>query len=189
MSGPTKGKKMTDSSLPVDILVNEHRLIIQAVEGIKKKISETQTNQSVNPNDITVIVDFFRTYADRFHHGKEEGILFRALSQKRLKADDDKTMKDLMQEHAFARRTVTALETEKENYISGNKKALKQIIDMLSTLTTFYPEHIEKEDKHFFYPCMEYFSEQEQQEMITQFQSFNCQFTDKRYAQIISKSL
>ena len=69
---------------PVDILINEHKLILQAVEGIKKETQKKQSNNNFDPEIITTAVDFFRTYADRFHHGKEEGILFSELTRKRL---------------------------------------------------------------------------------------------------------
>ena len=65
-------------SLPVDVLITEHKLILRAVELIKKEATKMHANKKVNPNFITAAVDFFRTYADRFHHGKEEGILFRS---------------------------------------------------------------------------------------------------------------
>jgi len=52
-----------------------------------------------------------------------------------------------------------------------------------------YPAHIEKEDKHFFYPCMEYFSVLERQNMLTSFLEFNQNFTEKRYKQIIDSLL
>jgi len=58
-------------SLPVDMLVNEHKLIIQAVDAIKKRISVIEASQTVDSHGIMVMVDFFRVYADRFHHGKE----------------------------------------------------------------------------------------------------------------------
>ena len=132
------------------------------------------------------MVDFFRTYADKYHHGKEEGILFKELAQKKLNENDRKIMNELIQEHAFARRTVTALESAKESYILGKEEALKNITDHLTTLTKFYPAHIEKEDKHFFYPCMEYFSQQEQKNMLTRFQDFDQNFTNKKYLRIIN---
>lgn len=175
-------------SLPVDILVNEHKLIMQAVDVIKKKISIIEASQMIDPHGIRVVVDFFRVYADRFHHGKEEGILFRALYQKKMNESNTKVMKDLMQEHAFARKTVTALEKSNQIYVSGNKEVVKEILEILSTLSTFYPMHIEKEDNHFFYPCMEYFSPDEREQMISEFQQFNSNFTDNRYAQVV-KSL
>ena len=175
-------------SLPVDMLVNEHKLIIQATEVIKKKMDIIKTSQNVDPNNITAMVDFFRVYADKFHHGKEEGILFRELYQKKMIETDTKIVKDLMQEHAFARKTVSALEKAKDSYVLGKKEALKEMLEILSTLSIFYPMHIEKEDKHFFYPCMEYLSPEERKQMMNQFQQFNSNFTDNRYMQVV-KSL
>ncbi len=173
-------------SLPVDILVSEHKLILQAVDSIRNEVQQIQINRAVNPNFIATIVDFFRTYADKFHHGKEEGILFRALSRKQLNEADQKMMKDLMGEHAVARRTVTSLDNAEQEFVCGKEGALDNILNLLSTLLKLYPEHIEKEDKHFFYPCMVYFTEQEKQEMQSNFLIFNQDFTDKKYKQIIS---
>jgi hemerythrin-like domain-containing protein len=172
-------------SLPVEILVTEHKLILQAIDRLRKEGEKIQSSLAINPNFVTTAVDFFRTYADRFHHGKEEGILFRELSQKKLSESDHKVMTELMLEHAFARRTVTALDSAKEKYISGNKEALKDVLELLNALIKLYPTHIEKEDKHFFYPCMEYFSQAERQNMTTSFLAFNQNFVDKRYKQII----
>jgi|YelNatPaOPRAMG01_1025707.scaffolds.fasta_scaffold21120_6 hemerythrin-like domain-containing protein len=173
-------------SMPVVVLIDEHKLILQAVAFIKAKITETKTSKTVNPNLITTIVDFFRTYADRFHHGKEEGILFNELLHKQLSESDKKTMNELIMEHVFARRTVTALENAKGSYVSGKNESLNAILDSLETLVDFYPKHIEKEDKHFFYPSMTYFSSQEQESMLKKFEEFNRSFTDKRYNQVVN---
>jgi hemerythrin-like domain-containing protein len=109
-------------SLPVDVLVTEHKLILQAVGLIEREIEQIQNNNAVDHNFIATAVDFFRTYADMFHHCKEEGILFRELSQRQLKDTDQKIMKDLMMEHTFARRTVTALEKANEDMFLDKKK-------------------------------------------------------------------
>ena len=97
-------------------------------------------------------VDFFRTYADRYHHGKEEGILFNDLYKRKLSEADAAVMRELILEHATARRTVITLEKQEANYISGNAEALGSILESLITLIELYPRHIEKEDKHFFFP-------------------------------------
>ena len=173
--------------LPVDMLVTEHKLILQAVEKIKKEIGQIEATNAVTPIYLTTAVDFFRTYADRFHHGKEEGILFKALSQRNLNETDQKGMMELMVEHGVARRTVTALDNTKEEYIAGKQEALKTILDLLNTLVKLYPAHIEKEDKHFFYQSMAYFTEQEQNQMQTSFIMFNQNFTDKKYKQVIDQ--
>jgi len=171
--------------LPVDVLIEEHKLIIQPISIIDKEITRIETQAVVDQNVVSTTVDFLRTYADRFHHGKEEGILFKGLSQKKLSEQDHQVMTELVMEHAFARRTVKALETAKENYFLGKKEALKELLESLKALVKLYPEHIKKEDTRFFYPCMEYFSEAERQNMMASFLTFNQNFTDKRYKQII----
>ena len=171
--------------LPVEILIDEHRLIERFVKLLKKEMEKIIETQKVEPNFIVVAVDFFRTYADRYHHGKEEGILFKGLSQKKLSATDDKMMLELIMEHAYARRTVNNLEGLKETYLAGKVDALKDILQLLKALVELYPTHIEKEDEHFFFPSMKYFTQLEQEEMLNKFVEFNRDFTNKKYQQVI----
>jgi hemerythrin-like domain-containing protein len=102
-----------------------------------------------------------------------------------MRKTDKKIMTELMAEHAIARRTVNALENAKQQYVPGKTDNLDKLLDSLNALTKLYPTHIEKEDKHFFYPSMEYFTEIEQNQMMANFVNYNKEFTDKRYEQII----
>jgi hemerythrin-like domain-containing protein len=173
-------------SVSVTMLIDEHKLILRAVDAIKAKVEEIEATKKVNPDLISTIVDFFRTYADRFHHGKEEGILFNELFHKQLSDADRKATNELIMDHVFARQTVTALENAKESYVAGKTEALGTLLESLRTLMEFYPKHIEKEDKHYFYPSMAYLSAQEQEDMLKKFLEFNRSFTDKLYSQIVN---
>jgi hemerythrin-like domain-containing protein len=88
-------------------------------------------------------------------------------------------------EHAYARRTVNNLESFKETYLAGNVDTLKDILQMLNALVELYPAHIEKEDEHFFYPSMKYFSQIEQQDMLAKFVEFDQNFTNQKYEQVV----
>lgn len=171
--------------LPVEILTNEHRLIEYTVGVIKKERQKISSTGKVDPNFIVTAVDFFRTFADRYHHGKEEGILFNALSKRKLSDEDAKMMRELILEHASARKLVFTLEKEKENYVGGDPEALGVILQSLDALVELYPRHIEKEDKHFFLPVMQYFTSREQEDMLNKFEEYNRTFTDHRYRQTI----
>jgi len=171
--------------LPVEVLISEHRLIGHAVGVLKKEQQKTVATSKVDTNFIVAAVDFFRTYADRYHHGKEEGILFNALSRRKLSEADANMMRELILEHAYARKTVFNLEKLKESYIAGQSGALSGIVESLNALIELYPKHIEKEDKHFFYPSMQYFTEREQEQMLQKFHEYNRTFTDNRYRQTI----
>ncbi len=171
--------------LPVEALISEHRLITYTVEVLNKEQQKIDASGKVDPNFIVNMVDFFRTYADKYHHGKEEGILFNALFKMKLSSKDAAMMQELIMEHATARRTVTRLETLQTRYIGGDFKSLEGILESINTLIELYPTHIENEDKHFFYPVMLYFTEKEQHEMLQKFLEYNQNFTDNRYKQVI----
>ncbi len=166
--------------LAVDELVDEHRLIERMV-----KLVDAKSKLAVDVDFLVVAVDFFRTFADKYHHGKEEGILFNALSHKWLSTENKKVMNELILEHAIARKTVNSLEASKEDHLKGNPKAIEEIKKSLFTLTQLYPAHIAKEDKIFFPAATKYFSKQEQEEMLNQFEEFTRDFTKRRYEQII----
>ncbi len=171
--------------LPIIMLVDEHKLIIQAVDIAKVGLSKISQDRSLSADEISIMVDFFRTYVDRFHHGKEEGILFSELSRKQLSETDKKLMNELIEEHVLARRTVKALEQACQALASDKEGSLDAVKKSLETLTTLYPAHIEKEERRFFHSSTSYFSSQEQEEMLTKFREFDQSFTDKRYSQII----
>ena len=173
--------------LPVDLLVQEHRIIERMVPPIKKELSRMEVTQDVNPNFIDVTVDFIRTYADHCHHGKEEGILFRELAKKRLSEKHAATMKELIEEHVYARKTTRNLESAKERFVNGNPEALKEVRKFLTDLAEFYPRHIEKEDKTFFYPVMEYFTAQEQETMLQESYEFDRKLIHEKYTKTIAE--
>ena len=64
---------------PIGPLMWEHRLIEQMVVLLRGEIDRITSRKTVNVILVEQAVDFFRTYADRTHHGKEEDILFRRL--------------------------------------------------------------------------------------------------------------
>jgi hemerythrin-like domain-containing protein len=155
--------------LPVALLMMEHRLIERMITVLKTELEVmTSTNK---PNLVLVdsIVDFIRTYADRTHHGKEEDILFRELGRKKLPAEYQHTMDELVMEHVFGRRETLALVEAKVRYLKGDIGALGEMARHMGTLVDFYPKHIEKEDKSFFIPVMDHFNIKERDAMCLEF--------------------
>jgi hemerythrin-like domain-containing protein len=60
----------------IGLLMIEHRLIEQIIHALDTESQHISHDNIVHPLFIYNAVDFFRTYADQFHHGKEEDILF-----------------------------------------------------------------------------------------------------------------
>ena len=167
--------------MPIGPLMAEHRLIERMIIILRDELNKIQKTEKIDPIFIDNAVDFIRTYADQTHHGKEEDILFRELEKKDISKEHEKIMKELINEHIFARKTTGELVEAKEKYVKGDKEAIKTIIDKINTLIGFYPKHIEKEDKHFFIPIMEYFNKEEQDAMLQEGQVFDRKMIHRNY--------
>ncbi len=167
--------------------MREHRIIERLIKLINEEINNIKKTNKVNSGFIQISVDFFRTYADRTHHGKEEGILFRDLEKKKISSDLKSTIIKLTQDHQYARKIVTDLSNQNNKYIQGKTSSIKEITTNLEKLVTLYPVHIETEDKEFFYPSMDYFTEKEQQKMLQEFYDFDKKMIHEKYLQIVEQ--
>lgn len=171
--------------MPIGPLMIEHRLIESMIALMKEELERIRSSKRVNSRFVDTAVDFLRMYADRTHHGKEEDILFRELSKKALTREHQKIMDELVEEHKIARKTVSSLIDANTHYIQGDNKVVDEILRLLEKLVNFYPEHIRKEDKDFFIPCMKYFSQQEQQEMLDEFWEFDRKMIHEKYKKVV----
>ena len=168
-------------------LMIEHRLIERMISIIKDALMQIDSTQEVDPVFVDIAVDFIRTYADRTHHGKEEGILFRDLSKRALSAEDQRVMKELIEEHVFGRQATKALAEANMRYRNGDKSALQDVADKLRTISEFYPKHIEKEDKVFFPASMAYFKDEEDQSMLEEFWEFDRKMIHEKYRSVVEE--
>jgi hemerythrin-like domain-containing protein len=167
--------------------MREHRLIEHMIALMRSEASTIASDRKTDPVFIETAVDFFRTYADRCHHGKEEDILFVQLKGKGLRADHEEIVTELLAEHRIGRQTVRELLDANDRYKSGSLAALDEIGKLLGFLIDFYPAHIAKEDKSFFYPCMEYFTKQELDAMLGQFWEFDRKLIHEKYGTTIAE--
>ena len=174
---------------PIGPLMWEHRLIEQMVDLLRLEIDRITSRKTVNVILIEQAVDFFRTYADRTHHGKEEEILFRDLAQKKMSPEHGKIMDELVREHIHGRERVRKLIEAKDLYANGYADALPHMAMELKELVAFYPKHIEKEDKHFFFPCLDYFTQAEQDRMLREFRAFDQNMIHEKYRTVVETFL
>jgi hemerythrin-like domain-containing protein len=177
---------------PIGPLMIEHRLIERLLLLVQREFQRIRDNIAVDPEfafvDLEFIdtaVDFIRIYADRCHHGKEEDILFKALAEKNLAPEHRRTMEDLIKEHAWARETTAGLVKAKDGYLMEKSGALDDLMDHLEKLVEFYPRHIDKEDKHFFIPCMTYFSDAEKTELLARMHEFDRKLIHEKYRGVV----
>ena len=180
----TDRKKM----MPIGPMMIEHRLIERMIAVMRAELDRFLREKKADPEIIMTFVDFVRTYADRCHHGKEEDILFRELGKKELSKEHRETMGQLIKDHQWARQQTKDLVEATEKYAGGDEGMFLVITARLKALADFYPQHIEREDKHFFLPVMRYFSEEEKEAMLREGFEFDQSLIHDKYRQIVEQS-
>jgi hemerythrin-like domain-containing protein len=167
----------------IDPLLEEHKVIGSTLAVFKAELEKIAEQRRVDPISIDMSIDFVRTYIDLVHHGKEENILFRELGKKNLAAEHSALMNELLLEHKYSRTIVGRWMGATERYFDGEDNA-EEIGGCLQELIEFYPQHIAKENKHFFIPVLEYFSQEEQNRMIQEFEVFDDKILHWKYRKV-----
>ncbi len=171
--------------MPIGPLMKEHRLIERMIRLMAQRLTVMEEERKADLDFIGIAVDFIKNYADARHHGKEEDILFRKLREKELSPEHRRIIDELIQEHVMGRDRVKQLVGAKEEYRNGETRALEDMKNHMRTLVDFYPKHIEKEDKHFFLPCMDYFNDEEKAAMLKEEEEFDAGLAQPDYARVI----
>lgn len=173
--------------MPIGPLMIEHRLIERMIAVMKTALERFEKENTLDLPLLDIAIDFFRNYADRCHHGKEEHILFRDLKTKHMEPDHKRILDELIEEHQFARETTAKIVDAKKRIFHETAQATEKIAGYLKQLIEFYPKHIEKEDKRFFIPIMKYFSKKEQDALLEEEYEFDKNFIHVLYRELIAK--
>jgi hemerythrin-like domain-containing protein len=171
---------------PIGALMREHRLIERMVNFLVEQSKVISESRKVDTHSIDIAIDFFRTYAARAHHGKEEDILFRELAKKPLLPDHNQIMQELIQEHVLAGEMVSALHQANKGY-SANSGTWSEVVKPINDIITLYPEHIRKEDERFFYPTLTYLTKGEQDAMLQEFWEFDRKMIHEKYQRVVEQ--
>ena len=129
-------------SPPIKKLVNEHVLIKRLVTMIPQVIDKLDVVSEEGRQVIIGSIDFICSYADKYHHAKEEDILLKYFDK------NLDIIKTIYEDHENARAHVKAM---LEGLDKKDKGAISEHLNAYQELLT---EHIKKEDE-ILYPWMD----------------------------------
>jgi hemerythrin-like domain-containing protein len=165
--------------------MHEHRLIERMIDLLGREAKDIEKGNVPRMDFLCQAVDFISTYADKLHHGKEEDILFKRLEAKDLSEEHKQTMNRLVEDHKRGRKMVSDLREYMDQYGEGFPEARDRILDVLKDLTAMYPDHIDTEDNKFFHPVMDYFSQEEMDEMLSEYEEVIKSLVDDKYTLMV----
>lgn len=130
-------------------LRNEHQLILRVLDCFESALRSTPAPDRSVVETFTPFIEFFRGFADAYHHQKEEGHLFPALVRAGLPQDGG-PVGCMLQEHAMGRAHVEALAAALEAAEAGDAQAVSTIETEGAAYVDMLRDHIAKEDTVLF---------------------------------------
>lgn len=134
-------------------LKDEHQLILRMLALLEKNARLTEEGTFKDYQFYLDGVDFIRNYADRFHHAKEEDVLFEALVANGMPRANSPVAAMLM-EHDLGRAFVKGMEEAATKALNGEAGQEEAIVANARGYLELLREHIGKEDD-ILYPLAE----------------------------------
>ncbi len=139
---------------PTAMLRHEHEVILRALALFERIGRGLEAGQAVDLKALTWLREFFSTFADRCHHGKEEQHLFPALERYGVPREGG-PVGVMLQEHEEGRAFLRAMTTGDD----------RKVAEAIRGYTALLRAHIDKENEILF-PLAEQVLPEEQMEKL-----------------------
>jgi hemerythrin-like domain-containing protein len=150
----------------LEVLYNEHA-IIKSIINYRENISAIAISDPAKFKKIIIeLTGFFRNYADKFHHYKEEKLLFPLMCEKSEMLENS-IIEEMLSNHNDFRDLVKQIESAADmgNYEESSK--------LLFKYTEMLLDHIAAEDEELFQMAETLFDDNELEKMYFDFQDID----------------
>jgi hemerythrin-like domain-containing protein len=145
-------------------------LILRGLAVLEKVAGRLAGGNSVAPGTVEKLVEFFRNFADRCHHGKEEAMLFPALEAAGLPRYGGPTGV-MLYEHDEGRACVRGI-AGAVAHLAADPAAAGEIVEHARQFITLLRAHIDKENDVLFIMADSILSPEAQQELLERYGRF-----------------
>lgn len=156
---------------PTDILKQEHTAILRMVDAAEELAQRIQRGEHPPAPWLVFISEFFETFLDRCHHGKEEKIFFPALAQKGLPVEGG-PLGVMLREHDEGRRLTAQMRQAADEYARGQSQAVQQWATAARRHGELLREHMLKENSVLFPMAEGLLAPAEQDALAARFDTF-----------------
>jgi len=158
-------------------LENDHVYIIRLIDVMEKMVLNCATDTA----HLELVVNLIKTYADGFHHAKEEQVLFPLLEEKGFSKVHG-PVAVMLHEHVEGREFVKGISQRIDVYKAGNVSALPEIYQYMQGYVDLLRDHISKENNVLFKLADKALSSDEQLELLNKFGSIEKQYDSEQIA-------
>jgi len=153
---------------PKDMLREEHGATMRMLAVLQKFFATLADLKEGEAQDLKALIEFFEIYVDRYHHGKEEQLVFPALSRART-AQIDTLINSLIDDHRQARMGMEVLKFNVVTLHSCSGADRSEFSERADRYVDLLRKHIRKENSELLPLIEERLSATERLQMAGQF--------------------
>lgn len=155
----------------LDKLKDDHKLIRRYLDNISIAHDFLVDRETVPESVVDKIIEFSKIFMNKYHHFREEYILFIHLAKKKG-GEIDPQIVSLRDQHERSRNLVSQIKSAKKGYAKGEEVATTQLVENFGYYVSLERQHIGREN-HVFYPMAEQtFSDEDMGLMDSEFKDF-----------------
>jgi len=138
---------------PMEILMEEHRLIHQALDNLSIAIERLENEEKPPVEFFQKWLELYHSFILDYHHFKEEHIMFQLLAQKKQGTLDNQ-IESLRYQHERGRNFVTEVEHALKGNEEGAEIQTSTLLENAAAYVSLLRHHIHREE-YVFYPMAE----------------------------------
>jgi len=133
----------------IEVLVEEHKRIVRGSECLGRMIAAAMPARRLKFLQAEAIIDFIASYADGWHHAKEENVLLPRVAARRPAWETDH-IADLVQDHVKGRDCVRVMRESFREGAHGDAEETLRFCRAAQDYIDLIRMHIYKEDRVVF---------------------------------------
>lgn len=126
-------------------LMNEHQGILFGLKILEKMVQLIKEINQFEIDDIKGMINFLKLFADKCHHGKEEGLMFPAMEDAGIPKENG-PIGQMLIEHIEGRKFIAQMAGSTENEVFDKNIFIQSATNYITLLRA----HIDKENKILF---------------------------------------
>lgn len=148
-------------------LMHEHEGILLGLKILERIAGTAEESGKADVKDIADMVGFLKLFADKCHHGKEEGMMFPAMEKAGIPKENG-PIGQMLIEHNEGRRLIAEMAASIDEDILQASRFSSAALDYIGLMRA----HIEKENKVLFPLGDKKLPVEEQKNLIIRFEEF-----------------
>ena len=160
---------------PTQVLMAEHELILEALDALERRVAAIRAGTPPDRAYIEKAVTFLREFADKCHHGKEEHLLFKRMTERGFPAQSG-PIAVMLSEHEAGRAYIRGM-ADGVAKLGTDPAAAGRIVENARGYIDLLRAHIGKENHVLFPMADRAFTPEDQARLAKEFERFEAEET------------